>query len=104
MGKVESEALGRDIGSRLVDMCPKYLTESLEHEMTRRVESCRLSSIISQSSFELPCRSRTRELLMLLECSIESFDIHCETMLFRELDRHLEWESIGIKKGKCLSS
>jgi hypothetical protein len=81
-------------------MSTEYLAESLEHEVTCRVEGSRLSSIIGESSLELACCRGTRELLMLLECECESIHIDCEIMFLRELESHLDRESIGIKKGK----
>ncbi len=104
MSEIKSESLRCDIRSCLMHSTSEHLTKTSKHQMTSRVKCCCLSSIISQSTLEFPCRSGTRELLVFFECDIESIYIYRKSLLFCELNCHLKRKSIRIKKCKCFST
>lgn len=104
MSEVETKSLSRDIGPRLMNSISKDFSKTSEHEVTSRVKCSRISRIISKSSLEFSYGSCSREFLMFLECSIESFNINCKSLLFCKLYRHLKRKSKSIEKCKCLVS
>ncbi len=85
-------------------MSTENLSESCEHEVTCRVKCRSIRSIISESSFELSCRSCTRLFLMFFKCLFKTININCKTLFLCKLESHLKRKTISIKKRKCLSS
>lgn len=104
MSKVKTKPLSRDIGSCLMNSISKDFSKTSKHEVTSRMKCCCLDSIICKSSFEFSDRSCSREFLMFLECSIESFGINCKSLLFCKLYSHLKRKTKSIEKCKCLAT